>query len=456
MPAHDDPLAGALAAIVGAPHVLTDPEVKATYEVDWTSRYRGESRLVVRPAGTAEVAAVVRECAAAGVPIVAQGGNTGFVGGGVPRGGEVVLSLARMDDVEPPDQAAAQIAAGAGATLAAVQDAARRAGHFFSIDLGARDSATIGGLLATNAGGTRAFRYGMARAHVVGIEAVLANGAVVSRMAGLPKDNTGYDLAQLLVGSEGTLGVITRARLALTSRGGSVATALVGIESTAEAVELFARLRRDLPGLDAAELFYANGLELVRAHAGLPAPLARAFPAYLLLECSAVAGAQDDLVAALGADADAVLADDSTTRQRLWRYRESHTEAVSARWIPLKLDVALPLSRLAAFVDELTAFARAELPAAQVFVYGHAGDGNLHVQLVGLDAAAERDAMAAVLALVARNGGSIGAEHGVGVAKRDWLHLTRAPGDVAAMQAVKRALDPEGVLNPGVLFPDGT
>jgi FAD/FMN-containing dehydrogenase len=453
MPAHDR-LAGALAAIVGAPHVLTDPEVKATYEVDWTGRYRGDSRLVVRPAGTAEVAGVVRECAAAGAPIVAQGGNTGFVGGGVPRGGEVVLSLARMDDVEPVDAPAAQVAAGAGATLAAVQDAARRAGLFLGIDLGARDSATVGGMLATNAGGNRAFRYGMARAHVVGVEAVLADGAVVRRMAGLPKDNTGYDLAQLLIGSEGTLGVITRARLALTTRGASVATALVGVGSTAEAVATTARLRRELLGLDAAELFYANGLELVRAHARLPAPLAREFPVYLLVECSAASDAQDELAAALGAGADAVLADDSDTRERLWRYREAHTEAVSARWTPLKLDVALPLARLAAFVDELSAIAAAKLPAAQLFIYGHAGDGNLHVQLVGLDAAAERDATETVLGLVARNGGSIGAEHGVGVAKRDWLHLTRGPGDIAAMLAVKHALDPEGVLNPGVLLPD--
>jgi FAD/FMN-containing dehydrogenase len=403
------------------------------------------------------VAEVVRQCAAAGAAIVPQGGNTSFVGGGVPRGGEVLLSLARMNAVDPVDGAASQVTAGAGATLAAVQDAARRAELFFPLDFGARDGATIGGVLACNAGGNRAFRYGMARAQVTGIEAVLADGGVVSRLAGLPKDNTGYDLAQLLVGSEGTLGIITRARLALTTRGTSIATALIGVESTAAAVELFAALRRALPELDAAELFYDNGLELVRAHARLKPPLPQPSPVYVLIECSAKADALEAMAGALDrlgrADGCAV-GDDSATRAELWRYREAHTEAVSARWTPLKLDVALPLARLAAFVDAIGPLVAARWPAGQMFVYGHVGDGNLHVQLVDLSADEERAAKQAVLELVAEHGGSIGAEHGVGVSKRDWLHLTRGPADIAAMRAVKRAIDPAGVLNPGVLLPD--
>jgi FAD/FMN-containing dehydrogenase len=451
-----DPLARALADVVGAANVLVDPDLKAGYEVDWTGRWRAPSRLVVRPGDTAEVAAVVRECAAAGVAIVPQGGNTGFVGGGVPRGGEAVVSLSRLNDVEPVDEAAGHVGAGAGATLADVQATARRAGLFLALDLGARDNATIGGVLATNAGGNRAFRYGMARAHVTGIEAVTADGSVISRLAGLPKDNTGYDLAQLIVGSEGTLAVITRARLALTSRGSSIATALVGLESTAAAVDLFAALRRALPELDAAELFYADGLALTRAHGGLPLPLAREFPVYLLLECAAPDDAAERLAVALGGAgdvADSAVADDSSTRERLWRYREGHTEAVGARWTPLKLDVALPLARLAGFVDELERLAESRWPAGRLFVYGHVGDGNLHIQLVDLDPDQERDATRTVLELVATHGGSIGAEHGIGVAKRDWLHLTRAPADIAAMRAVKRALDPGGLLNPGVLLP---
>jgi FAD/FMN-containing dehydrogenase len=459
MPATDstsDSLATALAGVVGSANVLTDPDVKATYEIDWTGRYGAPARMVVRPGDTAEVAAVVRACAAAGAPIVPQGGNTSFVGGGVPRGGEVLVSLARLSQVDPVDDAAGQVTAGAGATLAAVQDAARRAGLFFPLDLGARDGATIGGVLATNAGGNRAFRYGMARAQVAGIEAVLADGSVVSRLTGLPKDNTGYDLAQLLVGSEGTLGIITRARLTLTSRGTSIATALLGLPSTAAAADLFAALRRRLPELDAAELFYDNGLELVRAHGKLQAPLEHASPVYLLVECSAQADALELLAAALDdlehGDNSAV-ADDSTTRAMLWRYRESHAEAVGARWTPLKLDIALPIGQLAPFMDELTAMTASRWPAGQTFVYGHIGDGNLHVQLVDLSVDEEDAATGAVLELVAAHGGSIGAEHGVGIAKRDWLHLTRSDEDVAAMRAVKRALDPDGVLNPGVVLP---
>jgi FAD/FMN-containing dehydrogenase len=275
-------------------------------------------------------------------------------------------------------------------------------------------------------------------------------------MAGLPKDNTGYDLAQLIVGSEGTLAVITRARVALTTRGDSVATALIGLPSTATAVDLFAVLRRRLPGLDAAELFYAAGLELVRAHTGLPPPLASDHPVYMLVECSTADDALAQLATALddaGAAGDSVLADDSATRERLWRYREAHTEAVSARWTPLKLDVALPLANLAAFVGELQRLV-GRLAGPRCFVYGHVGDGNLHVQLVDLDPDGEPRATAAVLQLVAEHGGSIGAEHGVGVSKRAWLHLTRGAADIAAMRAVKRALDPAGVLNPGVLLPE--
>jgi FAD/FMN-containing dehydrogenase len=441
----------AVAGVVGASHVLADPELKAGYEVDWTGRYRGESRFVVRPADTDEVAAVVRLCAEAGVPMVHQGGRTSFVGGGVPRGGEVLVSLARLRGVEDVDEAASQVTAGAGATLADVQAAARRAGLFFPLDFGARDAATVGGALATNAGGNRAFRYGMARALAAGVEAVLPDGGVVNRLSGLPKDNAGYDLVQLLAGSEGTLGIITRARLRLTTRGASVATALAGVGSTEAAIELYTALRRRLPGLDAAELLYAAGLELVCAHERLRPPLPDAFPVYLLVEAAADEGALELLAEALDGLLDspehAVVADDAATRERLWRYREGHTEAVSARWTPLKLDVALPVSGLAAFVGELH-----RVLGAQAFLWGHAGDGNVHVNVVGLDPPEETRVTREVLELVARHGGSIGAEHGIGIAKREWLHLTRGPADLAAMRAVKAALDPAGLFNPGVLL----
>jgi FAD/FMN-containing dehydrogenase len=444
-------LQDAVAAVVGASHVLADPGLKAGYEVDWTGRHRGEARFVVRPADTAEVAEVVRLCVREGVPIVPQGGRTSFVGGGVPRGGEVLVSLARLGGVEPVDEAAGQVTAGAGATLADVQAAARSAGLFFPLDFGARDAATVGGVLATNAGGNRAFRHGMARALVAGLEAVLPDGGVVSRLAGLPKDNAGYDLVQLLAGSEGTLGIITRARLRLTTHGASVATALIGLPSTAAAVELSTALQRRLPGLDAAELLYANGLELVCAHERLRPPLPHSHAVYLLAEAAAPEGALEALAEALDgllpSPEHAVVADDTATRERLWRYREGHTEAVSARWTPLKLDVALPVAGLAAFVEEL-----GRVLTAEAFLWGHAGDGNLHVNVVGLDREQEAGITRAVLELVAAHGGSIGAEHGIGIAKREWLHLTRGPDDLAAMRAVKAALDPAGLMNPGVLL----
>ena len=268
-----DQLADALRRAVGDAHVIDDPSIVASYESDWTGRFRGSARLVVRPGSTAEVAEVVRACAAADVAICLQGGNTGLVGGSVPVDGAVLLSLLRLSEVEPVDAVAAQVTVGAGCTLAALQQVVRPAGFDVGVDFAARESCTLGGMVATNAGGERVLRYGTMRAQVVGIEAVLADGSVVSRLAGLPKDNTGYDVVSLLAGAEGTLGVITRLRLRLVPLLAARAVALVAVAGTAEAVELV-RAMRAVPSLEAAELFYADGLALVRAHTGLPAPFA--------------------------------------------------------------------------------------------------------------------------------------------------------------------------------------
>ena len=420
----------ALRSIVGEHNVLVDADLQAGYEVDWTGRFRGRTPAVVRPASTEEVAAVVRCCAEAGAAVVPQGGNTGLVGGGVPLAGEIVLSLRRLAGIEAVDDLAAQVTAGAGATLAAVQDAARAADLLFPVDLSSRDSATVGGMIATNAGGLHHIRYGSMRANVVGVEAVLADGSVVRRLSGLTKDNTGYDLSALLCGSEGTLGVVTAARLRLVPRPRDLVTAVLGRGSVAAAVEAVAIMRRHVV-LEAAELWL-----------DLPAPVPDA-ACYLLLEWS---GAPD----ALGAvDAgDAAVATDETRRRELWRYRESITEAISALGVPHKLDVTLPAARLAPFCDEV----RTVVGDHRVFLFGHVGDGNVHVNVVG--PAEEDDSVdEAVLRLVVASGGSISAEHGIGTAKKRLLHLDRSEAEIAAFRAVKRALDPQAILNPNVLLP---
>lgn len=450
-----------LAAIVGSTQLLTDADVVRSFTTDWTGRFGGPAAAVVRPGSTAEVAAVVKVCAAAGVRIVVQGGNTGLVGGSVPPPADpsvappVVLSTVRLDRVGPVDEAASQVTAGAGATLASIQRAARTAGLEFPVDLAARDSATVGGMVATNAGGLHVLRYGAMRRQVLGTEAVLADGTVLTRLTGLVKDNTGYDLSQLLVGSEGTLGIVTAVRLRLVARAAHRAVALLGLPGTAAAVELTSALRRRVPGLSAAEIFYQDGLELVCRHSGLEAPFAARCPAYLLVE---VAGGED-VVELLASVLDGAPVDDEATAvvgdeagaARLWSYRERHTEAVSGIGVPHKLDVTLPAAALATFEGEVRQLVATRWPGTTVVLFGHVGDGNLHVNLVG-PAPDDEELDGAVLELVAEHGGSISAEHGIGRAKVRWLHLSRQPGELATMRAVKRALDPDDVFNPGVLF----
>ncbi|MCW2571684.1 MAG: linked oxidase domain protein [Frankiales bacterium] len=447
-------LLDALRAAVGDAHVLVDDDVKRSYETDWTGRFSGTASAVVRPAETDEVVAVVRACAAAGTPLVVQGGNTGLVGGAIPAGGEVLLSLTRLTELGEIDAAAAQVTVGAGVTLSALQRHARAHGLDVGVDLAARDSATVGGLMATNAGGIRVLRYGSMRAQVAGAQAVLADGSVVSRLGGLMKDNTGYDLVSLLCGSEGTLGVLTRLRLRLVPQLRARAVALVALPDTETAVGLLPQLRSSLPDLVAAELFLAEGLALVREHGGLPAPFPVPHPVYLVLECAADADPTDQLVEAvskLDGLLDATVAADAAGQRALWAYREQHTEAISAAGVPVKLDVSVPVGALPALVKRLPDTVLQAAPSSRLIVFGHVNEGNLHVNV--LDAGDQAEAVtAAVLHLVADLAGSISSEHGVGRAKVPWLGLSRSAAEIDAMRAVKRALDPAGLFNPGVLL----
>jgi FAD/FMN-containing dehydrogenase len=451
----DGALLDRLVACVGRQHVLTDAELMAGYERDVTGRFGGRAAAIVRPGSADEVAAVLAACTAGGTAVVPQGGNTGLVGGQVPRGGEVVLSLTRLRDIGPLDAAAAQVTVGAGVTPAGLAGALSETGLALGVDFGARDSATIGGMVATDAGGAQVLRHGTMRSRVAGLEAVLADGRVLRRLSGLVKDNAGYDLPSLLVGSEGTLAVITAVRLQLVPRPARVVTALLGLGGLQEAVDLVARLRGRLPSLQAADVFFADGLELVCAHRRLAPPFPQSHAVYVLVEC----GAADDPVEALAealedepAIAAVAVADDSARRAALWTYREAHNEAVSAAGVPHKLDVSVPIGALAAFAHEARAAVREAAPAARMILWGHLGDGNLHVNVLGPDANDER-VDDVVLRLVAAHGGSISAEHGIGVAKREWLGLTRTAEEIGAMRAPKRTLDPAGVLNPGAVLP---
>ncbi len=444
-----------LRAVVGPGHVLTDADTTAGYSVDWTGRFRGKAAAVVRPGSTDEVAAVLVACAEAGAAVVAQGGNTGLVGGSVPLAGEVVLSLRRLDRVRAVDPVAGQVTAEAGVTIAALHSAAAGAGWDYGVDLAARDTATVGGSVATNAGGVRVVRHGDTRRQLLGVEAVLADGSVLSHLAGLEKDNTGYDLAGLLCGSEGTLAVVTAARLRLVPRHDQRVVALAAFAAADAAVAAAGTLRRTLPELDAAELMLAAGVDLVCSQLGLPRPFAAGVAAYLLVEAAGATDPTDALAAAvdgLAGVVDVAVATDPARRVALWRYREAHTEAINALGPPHKLDVTLPAGGLSAFLAEVPGAVAAVAPEARAWLFGHAADGNVHVNVTGV-APGDEQVDDAVLRLVAAAGGSISAEHGVGTAKRRWLHLNRSPAELAAMWAVKDALDPAGILNPGCLLP---
>lgn len=443
-----------LSDVVGPDHVITDADRRASYEVDWTGRFRGVTPAVVRPADTGQVAGVLAVCRRHGVPVVPQGGNTGMVGGSVPLAGEVVLSLRRLDHVGPVDVAAAQITAGAGATIERVQQSAAAAGLRYAVDFGARGTATVGGSIATNAGGINLLRYGGTREQVVGVEAVLGTGSIISHLGGLVKDNTGYHLPSLLCGSEGTLGIVTAARLRLVAAHQYTVTALVGFTDVEAAVDAAIHWRASLDMLDALEIVLGDGVALVASAFRYPLPFEQSCAAYVLVEASA----QDDPTDRLGevvADAtnvvDVAVASDGTRRAALWRYREEHAAAIGTVGVPHKFDVTVPLALLTTFLADVPGVVRSAMPDARTWLFGHVGDGNIHVNVTGVPASApELDDR--VLAYVAELGGSISAEHGIGTAKAPWLHLCRSADEIETMRAIKRALDPDGVLNPNVLF----
>ncbi|MCD7052676.1 FAD-binding oxidoreductase [Rhodococcus sp. BH2-1] len=448
-------LVDALAAVVGRAHVLTDPDVVAGYVIDWTGHWVGRTRAVVRPADTEQVAAVLRVCHRAGVAVVPQGGNTGLVGGSVPMEGEVVLSTARLTRIEQVDPVGLTIAAGAGVTVARAQQAAREIGLDLGIDLASRDTATLGGIVSTNAGGIRMIKNGNTRHQLLGIEAVLADGRILTRWKELTKDNVGYDLPGLLAGAEGTLAVITRVLMRLVVPSRETQVALVGVDDVGAALEVTAAAQRAGLTLEAAELMTRAGVDLVRSHCGLRAPLDADAPFYLLVEVSGQDSAQDVLFGVLQESADSVL--DAVVEEgpahRLWRYRERHTESVGAESTtpPLKLDLSTPLREIESFLTALGEDLADAAPSVRAICFGHLGDGNIHVNLLDV-AVDQREAITdLVLRRVTRHNGSISAEHGVGRAKALWIGLGRTEVDLDVMRSIRAALDPAHLLNPHIL-----
>jgi FAD/FMN-containing dehydrogenase len=420
--------------------------------VDHTGRYRGHASALVRPGSADEVAAVLRACRDAGSFVTVQGGRTSLVAGTVPEHDDVLLSTERLHEVGEVDVIERRLSVGAGVTLGEVQQAAVKAGLVFGVDLAARDSATVGGMASTNAGGLRTVRYGNMGEQVIGLDVALPDGSVVHRHSQVRRDNTGYDLAALFIGAEGTLGVITALDLRLHPTPTHRVTAICGFDDLDALVET-GRVFRDMDGIAALELIDARASALTSEHVGVAAPVDGAWQ--LLIELASDTDQTEQLADALEAarmsDEPAVGVDVSA-QQRLWQVRESVAEVLGAYGPPLKFDVSLPLSAIAEFATESGQLVAKHAPDAVPVLFGHIGEGNLHLNVVRCGPDAERELYAPMMELIARNRGNVSSEHGVGTRKRDYVSMSRTQPDIAAMRAVKAAFDPSGYLNPAVLF----
>ncbi|MGH3967604.1 MAG: FAD-binding oxidoreductase [Mycobacterium sp.] len=441
-----------LVAVVGSRHVSTDPDVLAGRSVDHTGRYRGRASALVRPGSADEVAEVLRVCRDAGANVTIQGGRTSLVAGTVPEYDDVLLSTERLGVLGDVDTADRRIRVGAGATLAAVQRAAFGAGLVFGVDLAARDTATVGGMASTNAGGLRTVRYGNMGQQVVGLDVALPDGSVLRRHPGVRADKTGYDLPALFVGAEGTLGVITELDLRLHPNPSHRVTAVCGFSELAALVDA-ARLFADVDGIAALELIDGRASALTGAHLGVPAPVDGAW--LLLVELTSDRDQTARLADALTGVAmcsEPAVGVDLAAQQRLWRVRESVAEVLGVYGPPLKFDVSLPLSTVAGFAADAQALVGRQAAEAIPVLFGHIGEGNLHLNVLRCGPDDERALYAAMMELVAGCGGNVSSEHGVGSRKRGYVGMSREPADIAAMRRIKSAFDPTGYLNAAVLF----
>ena len=456
-----------LMAALGADGVRCGDAIDVRHHADWSGAAPVPPLALLRPTDTEQVAAALRICHAHRVPVVPQGGMTGLAGGAVPQANAVALSLERMNAIGQVDVAAATLTVQAGATLQAVQEAALAQGMVFGIDLGARGSCQIGGNLATNAGGNGVVQYGMAREQALGLEVVLADGTVLNMLRPMLKNNTGYDLKQFFIGSEGTLGVITRAVLTLRPAPRARVSTLVALPDCASAIQVLRRLQASFPGaLAAFELMWDDFFSTSLRWNQMASPLADSHPFMVLAEVTGHVEA--DLAEALqntlgeamedGSVLDAVVAQSQAQARSLWRIREATAE-FPTHLTPINFDISLPLDQIDAFADDCVSALSQRWPNQRSLRFGHLGDGNLHLttdaRSLGEEltpAQAEAAVEAVVYGLLAQRGGSVSAEHGIGLHKKPYLGLSRSPAELATMRAIKQALDPLNLLNPGKVF----
>lgn len=441
-----------LTAIVGAAHVSTDADILAARSVDWTGRYRGTAGALVRPGSAEEVAEVLKTCRDAGVTVTVQGGRTSLVAGTVPEHGDVLLSTERLTRIGEVDTVERQVRVEAGVTLAELQRVAAADGLLVGVDLTSRESATIGGMASTNAGGLRTVRYGSMGAQVLGLDVALPDGSLVARHSRVRDDNTGYDVAALFVGAEGTLGVVTAVDLRLHPQPAHRVTAVCGFDDL-DALVSTGRALRDVETIAALELIDGRAATLAAEHLDTPAPVAGDW--LLLVELAGAAEQTGQLAAALDGTAltgEPAVGADPAGRQRLWQLRESMAEVVGLFGPPVKFDVSLPLSAIAAFASDSAALIGRHAPNAVPILFGHVGEGNLHLNVLRCDGEQEASIYPAMMELIAAQGGNVSSEHGVGSRKRGYLSMSRQPADIAVMRTIKSALDPTGYLNPAVLF----
>ncbi|MDO8901968.1 MAG: FAD-binding oxidoreductase [Phenylobacterium sp.] len=457
-----------LKAVLGEGGWSQDPDRLAPKLLEWRDRWSGQTPFLALPGSTQDVAAVVGICFEAGVPITPQGGNTGLVGGQIPMG-EILLSTERLRAVRDVDALDDVMVVEAGVTLAGAHEAALAKNRRFPLDLASQGTATIGGVISTNAGGTAVLRYGTTRDLVLGLEAVLPNGEIWNGLKRLRKDNTGYDLKQLLIGAEGTLGVVTAASLKLFPILPSRATAMVGLASPRAALELLARAKETAGGgVEAFELISRVGVDFALKNiAGQRDPLSETHPWYVLVELasgepgSAEAALERLLAQALetGLIADGVVAQTRTQAQALWSLRENQSPAQKPEGATWKHDVSVPVSRVADFLEAAGAAMTGFAPGCRICAFGHVGDGNIHYDVLRPDggddaahSAARDEGSRRVHDIVASLGGSISAEHGLGAMKTEEALRYKAPVEVAALRAIRAALDPKRIMNPRVHF----
>lgn len=450
-------------AIVGDAHVATDPDSLTTYGRDWTKVFTPNPAAVVFPRTSEEVAQLVRAAAELNIAIVPSGGRTGLAGGAVAAHGEVVLSLERMRSLGVVDPIALTLEVEAGAITAAVHAHCEEHGLTWPVDFASKGSSTVGGNIATNAGGVKVIRYGLTRHWVLGLEVVTGAGELLRLNGALEKNNTGIDLRQLFIGSEGVLGIVTKATLKLTPVPRHLDVMLLAVPDLPGVLRLFERARKGPFVLSAFEMFTDRCYARLERHRGLTLPLQTRTGHYVLVEVeSHDAAALEGWLEQMLTDEvvlDGTLAENLGRARVLWELREGISESLSATGLPHKNDIALPIAALAGFVESLESLFAREWPGFEICLFGHIGDGNLHVNVMKPDAMSKEEFLRAAHAadekmfeLVRAHGGSISAEHGIGLLKRDFLHYTRSPEEIAIFRAMKAVLDPRFVLNPGKVF----